>query len=1314
MKMKRKLLSLLLALCLVLMIVPVSTFAAEEPSFGGGTGTQEAPWLITSQGDLIALAEFLNSGKAEEFDAGNNGIGNCHGYYFKQTADIDLTGVAWEPIGYSGSYYFAGNYDGDGHSIKNAISTGKVDPDGFATAGIFGWVAFGSVKNLHVKNANFVATGQNNYSYVGGIAGVCYGSAIINCSVVNSFLESKRNSNNNCAGSIVGYSTGGTFEKCAAENNQVKTMAYGGGFVGEVDDDPDYGAGTSTFTNCYTANCSVSSKTDDVQGVSLVGGFVGEMTDSALTVQNCYVYRATLSTEETAVPAIKATGVFAGQLWGGSSINNTNCFFGACGTTENVGTASEKTEEEFKNGTVAELLGEAFAQVGDYPKINGPADYSSVDAAIAKANALNKNDYKDFSAVETAVNAVTRGKNLKEQGEVDAMAKAIEDAVAALQYKDADYTKVDAAIDRANKLNKDNYKDFTGVEAAVNAVAHGKNITQQAEVDAMAKAIEDALAALQYKNADYTKVDAAIAKANALNKDNYKDFSGVEAAVKAVVRGKNITEQSEVDKMAKAIEKAIDALQYKGADYTKVDAAIAKAKALNKDNYKDFSGVEAAVKAVVRGKNITEQSEVDKMAKAIEKAIDALQYKEADYTKVDAAIGKVNALNKDNYKDFSGVEAAVKAVVRGKNITEQSEVDKMAKAIEKAIDALQYKGADYTKVDAAIAKAKALNKDNYKDFSGVEAAVKAVVRGKNVTKQSEVDAMAKAIEDAINALVYKDADYTKVDAAIAKAKALNKDNYKDFSGVEAAVKAVVRGKNVTKQSEVDAMAKAIEDAINALVYKDADYTKVDAAIAKAKALNKDNYKDLSGVEAAVKAVVRGKNITKQSEVDKMEKAIEDAIAAIQYKGANYTKVDAAIAKANSLNKDNYQDFSGVDDAVKAVVRGKNITEQSEVDKMAKAIEKAIDALQYKGADYTKVDAAIGKANALNKDNYKDFSGVESAVKAVVRGKNITEQSEVDKMAKAIDDAISVLQYKDADYTKVDAVIAKAPEPSKDFGDSNNTSTNGGRVTGTSDSSKNTDSRNNSGTETKPYIKDDKGKEGWDAISSQLDEAKSGETVTVAMNGTTVVPKDIFDSIKGEDVTLVLDMGNGLSWKINGKDITDAAGDIDFGVTVGADAGKSIPVDVINNVTGERYSMNLSLAYDGEFGFTARLTINMESKNTGLYANLFYYNEQTGELEFVSAGLIDADGNVELKFTHASDYTIVIDAAVMDGGNKDSINTTKDNENAKDNTTIPASNADNAKSDAWNLAIIIIIGICILLIVFGAVIFVRKKSGSEEE
>ena len=321
------------------------------------------------------------------------------------------------------------------------------------------------------------------------------------------------------------------------------------------------------------------------------------------------------------------------------------------------------------------------------------ADYTKVNEAIAKANKLNKDDYKNFSAVDTAINAVDRNKNITEQSEVDAMAKAIEDAIAALQYKDANYDKVNEAIVNANKLNKGDYKDFSGVDNAVNAVDRNKNFTEQSEVDAMAKAIEDAIAALQYKDANYDEVDAAITKADALNKDDYKDFSTVDTAINAVVRGKNITEQSEVDKMAKAIEDAIATLQYKDANYDKVNEAIAKANKLNKGDYKDFSGVDNAVNAVASGKNITEQSDVDAMAKAIEDAIADLQYKDADYTKVDAAIKKANALKKDDYKDFSGVKNAVKAVVRGKNITEQSEVDKMAKAIENAISALEKKPA---------------------------------------------------------------------------------------------------------------------------------------------------------------------------------------------------------------------------------------------------------------------------------------------------------------------------------------------------------------------------------------------------------------------------------------------------------------------------------------------------------------------------------------------------------------------------------------------------------------------------------------------
>ena len=292
------------------------------------------------------------------------------------------------------------------------------------------------------------------------------------------------------------------------------------------------------------------------------------------------------------------------------------------------------------------------------------------------------------------------------------------------------------------------------------------------------------------------------------------------------------------------------------------------------------------------------------------------------------------------------------------------------------------------------------------------------------------------------------------------------------------------------------------------------------------------------------------------------------------------------------------------------------------------------------------------------------------------------------------------------YTQPIAKI-KSDDSNKDNG-SQNQKPQSGTDNGNQNQEPQPDTGNgkDNGTSIKPYIKDDSGKEGWDVIKPQLEEAKSGDTVTVVMNGTTVVPKDVIDSIKGKDTTLVLDMGNGLSWKIYGKDITDATGDIDFDVTVGADAGKSIPVDVINNVTGERYSINLTLTYDGEFGFTATLTVNMESKNAGLYANLFYYNEQTGELEFISAGQIDAEGNVELEFTHASDYTIVVDTRIMsDNGQADN----------KADETIPAPKTDDSTSKyAWNNTIIIIIGICIILIVFGAVFYVRKKSGSEEE
>lgn len=168
-----------------------------------------------------------------------------------------------------------------------------------------------------------------------------------------------------------------------------------------------------------------------------------------------------------------------------------------------------------------------------------------------------------------------------------------------------------------------------------------------------------------------------------------------------------------------------------------------------------------------------------------------------------------------------------------------------------------------------------------------------------------------------------------------------------------------------------------------------------------------SYKNL-GTSAENSAYYMGAKSSKEAT------AIFDSVIAkllsMTYAGADYTDVDAAIKRANSLNKDNYKDFSKVEDAINAVNRDKDITEQEVVNGYAKAINEAIDQLEYKAADYTEVDKAIEKANKLNKDNYKDFSKVEDAIKTVVRSKNITEQDEVDAMAKAINDAIDALVF----------------------------------------------------------------------------------------------------------------------------------------------------------------------------------------------------------------------------------------------------------------------------------------------------------------
>ena len=241
---------------------------------------------------------------------------------------------------------------------------------------------------------------------------------------------------------------------------------------------------------------------------------------------------------------------------------------------------------------------------------------------------------------------------------------------------------------------------------------------------------------------------------------------------------------------------------------------------------------------------------------------------------------------------------------------------------------------------------------------------------------------------------------------------------------------------------------------------------------------------------------------------------------------------------------------------------------------------------------------------------------------------------------------------------------------------------------------------------KPYIKDQNGKEGWDVIKNEVDKTKNVDIVTVEMNGSAVVPGDVLDEIKGKDVTVVFDMGGGITWSVNGQSITgDKTGDIDFSVKIGTN---TIPVDIIKNITGERKSRQISLAYDGEFGFTAVLSIKMEAGNAGLYANLFYFNEKTGEMEFICADEIAADGTAELTFTHASDYAIVIDKKPM----VESTQADSTVSESQDSQTETAQTDAKVNSNAWNTWWIIAIGIIVIVIGVGVFFVVKKKEELE--
>ena len=315
----------------------------------------------------------------------------------------------------------------------------------------------------------------------------------------------------------------------------------------------------------------------------------------------------------------------------------------------NAGNQPDKSWSEVANAKAALEAAVAALAKNDGPVVEEDADYTAVNAAKEKAAGVDRSKYTDESlkALDDAVAAVVEGLKKSEQSRVDAMAAAINNAYAALVEKDADYTAVNAAKEKAAGVDRSKYTDesLKALDDAVAAVVEGLKKSEQGRVDAMAAAINNAYAALVEKpaveeDADYTAVNAAIAKADKIDRSKYTEESlkALDDAVAAVEKGLKESEQSRVDAMAAAIEKALSELvespvvePEKDADYTAVNAAMEKVQKIDRSKYTEESlkALDDAVAAVEKGLKESEQDKVDAMAAAIEKALDGLKKKPA-------------------------------------------------------------------------------------------------------------------------------------------------------------------------------------------------------------------------------------------------------------------------------------------------------------------------------------------------------------------------------------------------------------------------------------------------------------------------------------------------------------------------------------------------------------------------------------------------------------------------------------------------------------------------------------------------------------
>ena len=647
-----------------------------------------------------------------------------------------------------------------------------------------------------------------------------------------------------------------------------------------------------------------------------------------------------------------------------------------------------------------------------------------------------------------------------------------------------DYSKLQAKYDEVKDTvvaNYNNTEDFVKALAAAKTILDAKT-ADQPTTDAALKALEDGYAKLEIKGADYTALNAAKTTAANIKAENYEQdanwtaFQTAYDAAKAIADGLDITHQTEITAAATALTTAIGKLTPKvveeDADYTRLNAEIAASQKIvdtdqaswyTEATWSAFTTALAEAKAVPAGLKKSSQDTIDAAASALNAARTGLKDAAASYTALDALIGECDALNSADYTSVSWQNltialTAAKAVARDLNARDQGTIDTAYNNLKTAKDALATLGkANYQPLIDEINKGTDYTEeyytaDSWAAYQTVLAEAQAMVAAGDLKEdqQAQISAEVDKLVAAKAALKFVDADYTAVDAALAKIP--SDDDLAAYyttdsaTAVIAAIKAVVRDYNKTRQPDVDKMAADIETALANLKLIPADTTALKAAIDKARAVDStrytsDSYKAMWAKYEEAKALYDTANLTKkdnQAAVDAAEAALTAAYKALVPAGADYTKVVAAIERFEALTESDWTAESWAvakakyEAAKEANGKRYTIDQQAELDAFATELNAAIDNLVPAPADFTALDDIVKKINVYLTswtryltDDYKTKANaaVESTNAADFRALTKNDQATVDAKTAEITALYENPEFLAWDYTKINEAKA---------------------------------------------------------------------------------------------------------------------------------------------------------------------------------------------------------------------------------------------------------------------------------------------------